>query len=117
MADVDFPEALRCCMLSGTLKEGGTDPWVSDRGEVGAPDRRKRFTRALRNFSYSMRLTSEQKAALEAFYDDDLDDGVQAFNWTHPWSGIVYEVQFSGRPEINHLYNSKWATQVVLEQI
>ncbi|MGV8830347.1 MAG: hypothetical protein ACOH2N_00085 [Devosia sp.] len=116
MADIDFPSSLPC-MLSGTLEETTTEPWVSDQGEVGAPRRRKRFTRALRGFSFSMRLDNADKDALLAFYDEILDDGVKPFNWTHPWTAAIYEVRFTGRPSIQHRYNRYWSIEIALEQI
>jgi len=117
MADIDYPTASLPCMISGTFVENATDPWVQDQGEVGAFRRRKRFTRSLRTFSYSMRLTSEQRTALIEFYEATLDDGVLEFNWTHPWAGLEYEVRFAGRPALDHRYAGKWQVEVALEQI
>lgn len=116
MADIDFPSTLPC-MLSGTLVESGTDPWVQDQGEVGAFRRRKRFTRVLMSFSFSMRLTNDDKAAMISFYEDALDDGTKPFNWRHPWTGDVYEVRFAGRPSFEHRYHRIWKTEVALEEI
>lgn len=116
MADIDYPSALPC-MLSGSLSEGTSEPWVGDQGEVGAVRRRKRFTRALRSFSYSLRLSSTDKELLFAFYDQTLDDGVKEFNWTHPWTGEIYEVRFTGRPSLQHRYNRYWSVDVSIEQI
>jgi hypothetical protein len=103
--------------VGGSLEESSIDPWISDRGEVGAPRRRKRFTRALRIFPFSLRLTTAQKGTLLTFYDDTLDDGVSAFNWTHPVSGDVYLVRFAGRPVPRHFTAALWDVDVTLEQI
>lgn len=116
MADIDFPESLPG-PLYGTLEEPSTDPWVQDASEVGARRRRKRFTRTLRQFSFQMRLTTAQKELLLAFYDVDLDDGVNAFIWTHPESAVVYEVRFSGRPAPKNLTIGIWDVPVTLEEI
>lgn len=116
MADIDFPASLPC-MLSGSLVENGVDPWIQDQGEVGAMRRRKRFTRSLKSFSFSMRLTNVEKAALIEFYDETLDDGVAIFNWRHPWTGDIYEVRFAARPSFSHRYNRIWATEVTLEEV
>lgn len=116
MAAIDYPASLPC-FLEGTLQESTVEPWVSDQGEVGAPRRRKRFTRALRGFSFDLHLSTAERAVLLGFYDDTLDDGVAIFNWTHPWTDEVYEVRFSGRPSIQHKFNRYWAASVMLEQV
>lgn len=116
MADIDFPASLPC-MLSGTLGESATDTWVEDQGEVGAPRRRNRFTRVLRTFTLSMRLTTDQRAILLEFYDVTLDRGVNIFNWTHPWTGETIEVRLSGRPSIQHRANKRWGTELTLQEV
>lgn len=116
MADIDYPTSLPAPM-GGTLEEGSVDPWVQDQGEVGAPRRRKRFTRTLHQFPFKLRLTDAQKAALLAFYDDTLDDGVEIFNWTHPTTAVVYEVRFSSRPRPRHFTADLWDVDVALEEV
>ena len=116
MADFDFPEGLPGPLV-GTLEEASTDPWVQDGSEVGARRRRKRFTRALRQFPFQMRLTTDQKAVLMTFYDDTLDEGVEAFNWEHPESDVVYEVRFAGRPVPKQVTAGVWDASVTLEEI
>lgn len=117
MADIDFIELPN--PISGSLSEDETKSWAEDRGEVGSPRRRNRFTRALESFSFSLRLTNAQKEALKAFYDVTLVRGVEAFNWTHPTSAEVYEVQFAQKPKPTHVGGSVdlWDVQVNLVEI
>ena len=101
MADHDFPSALPA-PLSGNLEEDGTDPWVSDSGAVGSSRRRKRFTRALKTWTFTLDMSVEERAVLVEFYDDELDSGTYGFNWTHPITGEAHEVKFDARPKIKH---------------
>lgn len=116
MADFDFPQTLPGPLV-GTLEEASTDPWVQDGSEVGAPRRRKRFTRILHQFPFQLRLTGDQKATLLAFYDFTLDSGVEIFNWTHPTTAVVYEVRFASRPRPKHLTVDIWDVDVLLEEV
>lgn len=116
MTDIIFPITLPLAE-SGTLEEATTDPWVQDQSEVGASRRRKRFTRALHRFTFSLRLTSLQKLVLLAFYDDTLDDGVLAFRWAHPDTGTVYEARFVGRPPVRHVAADFWDANISIEEI
>lgn len=118
MADIDYPAGLPN-PTGGSFTESETAPWVEDRGEVGSPRRRARFTRALESFSFSLRLSNAQKEALAAFYRVALANGVEAFNWTHPTTAEVYEVQFAQKPRPTHLAGSVdlWDVDVSLVQI
>lgn len=118
MADIDYPASLPN-PIGGSLAESEMPSWVEDRGEVGAPDRRNRFTRSLEMFSFSIRLTNDQKEALCAFYQTDLSRGVKAFNWTHPTSGETYEVLFVQKPRPVHLAGSvdHWDVEISLQEI
>lgn len=118
MADIDFPADLPK-PLGGSFAEGELQSWVEDRGEVGAPGRRNRFTRSLETFEFTLRLTNDQKQTLKAFYEDDLARGVKAFNWTHPTSGEVYAVQFVSKPRPSHVSGSvdMWDAEIRLQEI
>ena len=116
MAVIDYPTTLPC-PVSGSMDSGKSDPWVDDAGEVGAARRRKRFTRQLGNWSFTLYLTKTQADALETFYDTTLDAGVSEFNWTHPFTAVTHEVRFSGRPRIKHLFNSRYSADVTFDEI
>lgn len=117
MAAIDFIDLPN--PIGGSLSEGEAQSWVEDRGEVGSPRRRNRFTRSLESFSFALRLTEAQKEALKAFYDVTLGRGVEAFNWTHPTTAEVYEVQFAQKPKPTHLSGSVdlWDVQINLVEI
>lgn len=116
MASVDFPSDLPLPRV-GTFTDSLLETKVQDAGEVGAPRRRNRFTRALERFSFSLLLTDAQKAALYEFYATDLVRGVEACNWTHPVTSVVYEVVLPARPKATHVTRNLWAVELVLEEI
>lgn len=116
MAEIDAPSFLEC-LAPGELDDGIVETKVQDQSEVGAGRRRNRFTRTLKVFSFGRNITNAQKEALEAFYETTLDRGVEAFNWTHPYSDVAYEVVFPRRPSIKHLMRGYWRIEVELEEI
>lgn len=116
MADIDFPAALNPAR-DGQFEESILETKVQDQGEVGAPRRRNRFTRALERFAFQLLLTDAEKEVLLTFYDVTLVRGVNAFNWTHPRSDVVYEAIMPGRPSIKHLTGDLWTADVQIEEI
>jgi len=101
----------------GTLAEGSLETKVSDQGEVGAPRRRNRFTRALARFQFEMVLTGAQKDTVLAFYDDTLTRGVEAFEWTHPSTSKTYLVVIPARPAVQHVSADVWSASIELDEI
>lgn len=93
---VAFPSSLPLARRD-SLEVGGVDPWVSDPSEVGAPRRRKRYTRSLKTFDFHLELTKAELAVLVTFYDETLSDGVDSFTWTNPADDTVYTVRFVQR--------------------
>ena len=116
MATIDFPTSLPVAQQA-SFKYGLLESKVQDKGEIGAARQRNRFTRTLERFSFSLVLTPEQKAALFDFYDTTLVRGVEAFNWTHPTTAVVFEVVFPARPIVTHLEEKRWIAELNLEEI
>ena len=116
MAEIDYPDSLPR-PLNGNFSEGSVQPWVEDRGEVGAPDKRLRFTRELETFSFRIRIVTAQVAVLKEFYATDLVKGTKAFNWVHPATGVSHEVQFGGRPRLTHVSGRIWDADIDLQEI
>lgn len=116
MTSIVFPASLPC-PEQGSRVDEKIDPWVSDNVEVGASRRRKRYTRSIHRFSFTLRLKSDQVAVLNAFYVDDLDDGIEAFKWTHPSTAKVYNVRFDGAPKLQHLFKNMHKATLALTEI
>lgn len=116
MASIDWPASLPVALL-GTLQESTGEAFVSDPAQVGAARRRKRFTRSLKSFSFSMIVTNTQAAALRTFVDTTTSGGVAEFNWTHPVTAVVYEVRFSSLPQLTHQTIGAWRAAIEIEEI
>ena len=115
MAVIDFPTTIPLA-TDGAFSEGAIKPWIDDASEVGSPRRRQRFTREIKLFSYSIMATGAEKDAMETFYITTTGFGVQPFNWTHPATAVVYEVQFSTRPNPKHVTADNWSIDISLEE-
>lgn len=116
MASINWPTGIKSARL-GTLQEGYFEPFVSDEPEVGAPRRRKRFTRALRRFSFTLLMTSAQAATFRTFVETTSDRGVLEFNWTHPITAVTYEMRFAQLPEFRQVTHGAWEVGVSIEEI
>lgn len=99
---IDFPSALMIG-LQGSLSGSRQETWVADPSSVGSSRRRNRFTRSLKSFQFTLRLTQAEFTTLEAFYNDDLSKGVLTCNWIHPLTSVSYEMFLSGAPQEKHL--------------
>ena len=113
---IDFPTALMVA-LQGSLSGGRQEPWVSDQSSVGSPRRRARFTRTLRSYKFTLRLTVAQFATLETFYDTTLENGILTCNWVHPLSSVSYEVLLDGAPQEKHLAVDLYDVSVSVSQV
>jgi phage-related protein len=114
---IDWPSSLPA-PLQGTLKGGHQDVFVDDNSAVGSPRRRARFTRGLKAFQFTLRLTEAERVVLQdTFYETTLNNGVRSFNWTNPLTSATYEVRFAGMPEETHLAADFYNVAVTLEQI
>lgn len=116
MAAIDFPAGLPPALV-GTLQENLVPAFVNDAADVGAPRRRKRFTRTLKAFGFTLRLTDAQAATLRTFIDTTTSGGVSIFNWTHPVTSTSYEVRFGELPQVQSLTPGVWDASIALEQV
>lgn len=63
----------------------------------GPPKMRRRFTAAIRTWSFTILVTGTEKDALEYFYTTTLSEGVTAFDWTDE-SGAAESFRFARPP-------------------
>lgn len=118
MATIDWPTTLPSPLI-GSLREGRIPAYVNDAAQVGAPRRRKRFTRTLKTFAFDLLLNDTTVAYLRTFIDTTTDGGVDEFNWTHPVTAVEYEVRFAGDglPEIKERTKAIYDVTIELEEI
>ncbi|NUN53024.1 MAG: hypothetical protein HUU06_09615 [Planctomycetaceae bacterium] len=66
--------------------------------DVGPPQMRRRYTAAVQGIRGTLVLTDAQREDLEAFYRDDLDEGVLPFDWDDPRDGSTQSFRFASPP-------------------
>ena len=89
---VDWPSTLPG-FLSGIGDQKGKTKARSE-VDVGPAIVRKRYTAAVRNLDFPMKMDNDQRAIFDAFYSDDLDEGTLAFNWIDPVSMATVSMRF-----------------------
>ena len=113
---IDFPTTLMKG-LQGSLSGGRQETWVEDQASVGSPRRRARFTRSLRAYKLTLRLTTAEFATLETFYDTTLENGILTCNWVHPLSAVSYEVLLDGAPQEKHLQADLYDVSIGVSEV
>ena len=94
-----FPSTLPC-PLNGSVKTEYIDGIVQDSGETGIRKRR-RTTRVLKMFSFTMRLTYAQQATWDTFYETTINYGLTSFTWTY--DGTSRTVELVQAPEVSEV--------------
>lgn len=116
MASIDWPTTVPVALV-GSIREPRIPAFRNDPADAGAPRRRKVFTRTLRGFAFTIRVTDTQKGYLDTFIDTTTDGGVEIFNWTHPVTSTTYEVRFMELPEPRDFTKGIWDIDITLEQV
>jgi len=63
---------------------------------VGEPHLRKMFTAVTRKFSIPITLSGAQRQTFDAFWIDDLVEGVLEFDWEDPVDDVTVPLRFTG---------------------
>lgn len=113
---IDYPDTLPTPLIA-TLKGGLLEAFKDDPAGVGSSRRRTRYTRTLERFSFSCHATEAPRVKMDSFYADTLLNGALSFNWTHPLSGVSFEVKFVGRPDPTMRSGHSYTLAVALEEI
>lgn len=66
--------------------------------DAGPPMKRARYTAEVTRFSVPLLLSAAQVATLETFYLTTLGQGVDPFDYEHPRTHAIVEVEFVSRP-------------------
>lgn len=90
---------------------------VRSETDSGPAKVRRRFTRANRQVSLSMFLTTAQVATLDTFHTTTLADGSLKFDLVHPRTGLTHEFRFVSPIEWTELANGLYRTSIELEYL
>lgn len=101
----------------GSVEIGEIDPWVEDAPEVGSGRRRARFTRSLKTFDFTIRITDQQLATLQGFYTTTLGKGVDSFTWTNTQDSTAYTVRFAQRFRERNVTLGVWDVPMSLVEV
>lgn len=84
MSNAAWPSTLPQYVLEQGYEEKLNDQTIETPMDVGPPKVRRRYTKQFRTFSLTVRLSPEQKATFESFWQDTLAGGSLPFDWVHP---------------------------------
>jgi hypothetical protein len=84
MANATWPGTLPAYVFEQGYSEKLNDQTLESSVEVGPPKIRRRYTKQIRSFTVQMRLTVDQKATFEGFWQTTLLGGSLPFDWVHP---------------------------------
>lgn len=92
-----WPSTLPCARAN-TFQEGVPDNLIRTQMDTGYAKVRRRSTVTTYPISFSLVLTYAQVGILKNFYINDIADGADSFDYTHPLSGDALTVRFTQAP-------------------
>ena len=95
---ISFPPELPDCPQ--TWSEKSIDQLIRSEVDVGVAKVRRRYTRERLQITISLTLLKNQYDAFKTFYDVTLKDGLETFNYKHPYTGKILECRFLEAPQI-----------------
>jgi hypothetical protein len=84
MPNPTWPSSLPQYVFEQGYSEKLNDQTIESSVDSGPPKIRRRYTKQIRTFTVSMRLTPTQKATFETFWQTTLAGGSLPFDWVHP---------------------------------
>ena len=109
-----WPVSLPQLPLSGSLSFQDEDNTLRGPADHGEPQRRRRFSAAVRSLTFDMVMTAAQFATFEAFYKTDLKAGVLRFDWIDPVTNTLKEFSFAAPYAVTHVAGHVFTLQLHL---
>lgn len=94
MADISWPSTLPQFVFEQGYSEKLNDQVLESKMTSGPPKIRRRFTKQIRTFTMEMRLTPDEKATFETFWQSTALGGSKSFDWVHPLTRAATEFRF-----------------------
>ncbi|MBK8909231.1 MAG: hypothetical protein IPM60_15525 [Rhodospirillales bacterium] len=98
MSNPVWPYSLPQRPLAQGFNEQARETAIRTQMEAGPPKVRRRFTAGIRTMGMQLRLTADQVATLDAFYDTTVAGGTLPFDWVHPRTGVAATYRFVEPP-------------------
>lgn len=94
MSNPSWPGSLPQYVLEQGYSEKLNDQAVESSVDAGPPKVRRRFTKQVRTFAMTVRLSPSQKETFEGFWQDTLLGGTIPFDWVHPLTRSITTFRF-----------------------
>jgi len=110
---INWPVALPDCPQ--TWREVDIPQIIRSEVDVGVAKTRRRYTRERSRISATLTLSKTNYSDFKQFYNVTLKDGLDTFDYTHPYTGETLECRFIQAPEISmnskaFTVNMEWET-------
>ena len=115
MSDIVWPIGLPQRMNASGFTETLPDLALRTEMDAGPRKARRRFTTGPATIEGTVTLRGSQPALLEAFYRDTTAGGTLAFDWTHPRTGALASLRFTGPPAFAPVAGDVWRATLKLE--
>lgn len=83
--------------------------------DVGPQKVRRRFTKAVDEYTASITITNDQYPIFESFYNTTLNGGVLAFEYNHPITQVPTDFKFKSDPVYSPMGGEYWMVTFALE--
>lgn len=108
--------------LQGVMNEEGFsfkigDTTIRSETEFGIPKVRRRFTRGIDVFTFSINLSSSQYSTFKTFYESSLNGGVLPFDFLNPLTNTTDEFRFLTSPSIRSIGGGNFILQMEVERM
>jgi len=107
---INWPAGLPDCPQ--TWNETDISQIIRSEVDVGVAKTRRRYTRERLRISATLTLAKSDYESFRLFYNVTLKDGLETFNYEHPYTGAVLECRFIDSPSISM---SNRAFQIAME--
>lgn len=94
MTYASWPSSLPQYVFEQGYSEKLNDQVVESSVDSGPPKVRRRYTKQIRTFAMTIRLSPTQKQTFEGFWQDTLLGGSLPFDWVHPLTRDAMSFRF-----------------------
>ncbi len=93
-----WPSTLPAYVLEDGYQETLNDQTVESQTDTGSVKIRRRYTKLIRTFDLTVRMTEAQRATFETFWQTTLAGGSLTFDWVHPATRAATTFRFRKPP-------------------
>jgi len=84
--------------------------------ETGAPKRRRRFTKGVKDLTCSILVNGAGYSTLDTFYTTTLNGGIDSFEFIHPITSVLTLYKFNGPPKFTPVGFDSYNVSMVWEE-